>query len=197
MKGIIKSLKNSKMKKEFISSSAYNSFLDPHYVKLLNRFSSNEGKPEGFPLNKKNFQFYSVNQPASLSLNNNNVNNDCQINRLIELEDQCADLLFHVKDAEGRNVESNNKPVTYVAEEQINKENIEQTLGRDNFKEYLKFLDESTNLSNKLKEQLIVIEEIGAFSNELLKQMFADPNSSQIELYNMLKDYSSSLAFDS
>lgn len=197
MNEIIKSLRNNNIKKEFINSSSYSSFLDPHYIKLLNRYSKPEGENNEAP-KKRYFQFYSVNEPASLYLKGN-VNNDTQISKLVELENQCLDLFPTLHD-EKQN-QTNSEKTRNTTTEIVNvssQEKIVQDLQSEYNLESLKdsFLNESIDLSRKLKEQLSVIEEIGSFSNELLKQILEDPHSNQVELYKLLKDYSSSLVFD-
>lgn len=190
MTEIIRSLRNNNIKKEFINSSSYNSFLDPHYIKLVNRIRTEKSEIKDIT-KKKIFQFYSVSEPANHFLKSNS---ETQINNLIELESECQDLFTAMQpnikyDPEKTSITKASYTSTDLKLKSVLDVKNETSL--ESLKD--QFINESSILNTRLKEQMLLIEELGSFSDELLKQLLEDPQKNQLELYKLLKDYSNSL----
>lgn len=194
MRDIIKSLKDSNIKKEYINSDAYNSLLDPHYVKLLNSLHNGNVEANNNGSNKRDTYFHSVNDTSSQLFKTNlcsQINTETELNVDLSSLNKGGDCnkdlnsltLLNADVADNNKEEKEGKSLEACAEHSL------EELKND-------FINESKDLNEVLKYQLSIIEEIGCYSDDLITELVNNSHRSitqnEIDFYKWLREYSNS-----
>lgn len=187
---IIQSLHNKSITKEFIGSTSYNSFLDPHYINLLKRNESEEIRDK-----KRSFRFFSTRDNFALLRSDAGKTGD-NVDIVNNLGSSTA---FPLKEDSKLDASSN---VIKISGSTSTNKNKEEHLTHNKSLEGLKeaFSKESTHLSNNFNYQAKLIDELCTYSygliNKTLQSQTSTLNTDEIEFCHWLRKYANSLIFD-